>query len=81
MRSDYERQTRLIRAYRWCRWVPWFALQAAVCLAGWVLGGCPTKIEPRYTKWRLVKATWRMHMSLAEYHMGASVSLDELRNQ
>lgn len=80
-RGRYQFQPWYVKAYRWVRWRPVFALRAIVNTLHWLITGAriqrPVAGVLYRSRWAYLRGIWEINKSLAEYNMGAWKTLDE----
>lgn len=82
----YQFQPRRVKALRWLRWKPWYALRLAWDAAKWACLGCPIlhRMEDVgvvfYPGSRpgTLRMLGTMNMGMADYRMGAYWSVEEV---
>ncbi len=86
MDDRYQNQSRLVQAYRWLRWRPWYALLASLCVAHWLFSGAKLPVDVYGASWLpnrrvYVAHIWMIFRSYANMRMGHWYTTEEVLNE
>lgn len=83
MDDRYQNQTRLVKAYRWLRWKPWFYALAVARACRWAATGCKPLViseECEYveTRWSTIDLLWSLTIAEASIKMNHLFTMEEV---